>query len=202
MANVVVFDMGGVLFDFQGDRLIAETSRRARRWRSEEVQKGWPALARAYETGASSEAEFAAAVRGAYDLDLTAAEFSRRFRAAAVGYYPGALTLVTELAASHRLVSLSNTNPLQWPEVLAPLADQDPFSAHHPSHLSGFHKPDRRAFEAVMRAHSADSDFYFLDDRAENVAVATTLGWRARRVRGVVAARSACRDFGLLPAGS
>jgi len=198
VASVVVFDMGGVLFDFQGDRLIAETSRRARRWRSEEVQKGWPALALAYETGANSEADFVAAVLRTYDLDLSAAEFARRFRAAAVGYYPGALALLAELASRHRLVSLSNTNALQWPEVLAPLASADPFFAHHPSHMSGFHKPDRRAFEAVMRAHPPDSVFYFLDDRAENVAVATALGFRAQRVRGVAAARETCRDFGLL----
>ena len=38
MASVLVFDMGGVLYDFRGDRLVAETSRRSRRWRREEVQ--------------------------------------------------------------------------------------------------------------------------------------------------------------------
>ncbi len=198
MASVVVFDMGGVLFEFLGDRLIAENSRRARRWRSDEVQKHWVSLARPYETGAASEAEFVDAVLKKYDLSLSAGEFSRQFRAAASGFYPGALTLVREIAAQHRAVSLSNTNALQWPEVLAPLAAADPFSAHFPSHESGFHKPDARAFEAVTRAHPASSEFYFLDDRAENVAAATALGWHAQRVRGVTETRAACRAFGLI----
>jgi len=48
---VVVFDMGGVLYDFQGARLIARTSRRPRRWRSEEVRAHWPQLVRGFETG-------------------------------------------------------------------------------------------------------------------------------------------------------
>lgn len=190
--------MGGVLFDFFGDQLIATHSRRARRWRSEEVQERWHALALPYETGAASEAEFAAAVLHTYDLRLTPDEFSTKFRAAARGYYAGALELVREIAARHRTVSLSNTNALQWPEVLAPLAGADPFAAHFPSHLSGYHKPDARAYQAVVRAHPAESEFYFLDDRAQNVAVATSLGWRARRVRGVTAARRACAELGLL----
>ncbi len=198
MASVVVFDMGGVLFEFIGDQLIAQHSKRARRWRSEEVQKHWSALALPYETGAASEAEFAEAVLRTYDLRLSSLEFSRAFRAAALGYYEGALELVREIAARHRTVSLSNTNALQWPEVLAPLAKQDPFAAHYPSHLSGFHKPDPRAYRALASAHPPESVFYFLDDRAENVAVATSLGWRARCVRGVAAARSACQELGLL----
>ncbi len=198
MTSVVVFDMGGVLFEFLGDRLIAENSNRARRWRSEEVQKLWVALARPYETGAASEAEFVEAVLRTYDLRLSAAEFSQQFRTAAIGYYEGALELVHEIAARHRTVSLSNTNALQWPEVLAPLAGKDPFTAHYPSHLSGFHKPDPRAYRALARAHAPQSVFYFLDDRAENVAAATSLGWRARRVRGVAEARLACAELGLL----
>jgi len=74
-ASVVVFDMGGVLYDFQGDRLIARSSRRARRWRSEEVQALWPQLVRGFETGVSSEADFAETVIERYALSLQPLEF-------------------------------------------------------------------------------------------------------------------------------
>jgi len=198
MDSVVVFDMGGVLFDFQGDRLIANTSRRARRFRSEEIQKIWIPLVRGFETGASDAAEFAAMVVKAYDLELSAAAFLDEFRAAAVGFYDGALGLVRELAERHCVVSLSNTNAVQWPEVLSHLGAEDPFHAHHPSHLSGFHKPDRGAFEAVMMARGSRASFFFLDDLARNVATANELGWRAVRVRGVSEARRACVAAGLL----
>jgi glucose-1-phosphatase len=198
MANVVVFDMGGVLYDFQGDRLIASTSRRKRRWRSEEVQDIWVPLVHGFETGACSEASFAETVVRAYDLELDLQAFLLAFRQAAVGFYDGALSLLRELRQTQRLVSLSNTNAVQWPEVLSGLGDDDPFHAHFPSHLSGFHKPDRRAFERVAEKHEASARFVFLDDRALNVAAAVELGWRARRVRGVAEARRACVEFGLL----
>jgi glucose-1-phosphatase len=198
MTNVVVFDMGGVLYDFQGDQLIARTSRRSRRWRSEEVQEIWVPLVHRFETGACSEAEFASAVVSAYDLTLDTAAFLLEFRKAAVGFYEGALKLLRDLRRNQRLMSLSNTNPVQWPEVLSELADDDPFHAHFPSHLSGFHKPDRRAFEALAQTHHSDARFFFLDDRALNVAAAAEVGWQARRVRGVAAARRACIELGVL----
>ncbi|HEY0469974.1 MAG TPA: hypothetical protein VGC79_37565, partial [Polyangiaceae bacterium] len=67
-ASIIVFDMGGVLYDFQGARLIARSSRRARRWRLEEVQAHWPKLSHGFETGSASEAEFAEAVVERYQL--------------------------------------------------------------------------------------------------------------------------------------
>jgi glucose-1-phosphatase len=200
MPSVVVFDMGGVLFEFQGDRLISESSRRNRRWRSEEVQRIWVPLVHRFETGGCGEDEFAADVVRTYDLRLSSQAFLRAFRAAAVGYFAGALDLVREVARRHRIVSLSNTNSVQWPEVLAGLGEVDPFHAHYPSHVFGFHKPDPRAYQAVASAHDAEARFFFLDDRADNVAAASRLGWQARRVRGVDEARRACLELGLLGA--
>jgi HAD superfamily hydrolase (TIGR01509 family) len=196
--SVVVFDMGGVLYDFQGDRLIARTSRRARRWRSEEVQAHWPQLVRGFETGATSEADFAQSVVQRFDLALEPLEFLAEFRAAAVGFYDGALSLVAELREQHRVFSLSNTSPAQWPKVLADLLPSDPFHAHHPSHLSGFHKPDPRAYQAISSVLEPSCVCHFFDDRSENVRAAQSFGWRARRVRGAVEARVACAEAGLL----
>ena len=197
-ASVLVFDMGGVLYDFQGDRLIAETSRRARRWRSEEVQALWVPLVHGFETGASNEADFAAAVVRAFDLALEPAQFLVEFRAAAVGYYQGALELLQELAQRQRLLSLSNTNAVQWPKVLADLGGLDPFHAHYPSHVSGFHKPDPRAYTALIAAHGREARFCFFDDRAVNVAAARALGWDAHRTVGVAQLRQTCAKLGLL----
>ena len=198
MSSVVVFDMGGVLYDFQGDRLIAETSRRARRFRSDELQARWVPLVHGFETGACSEADFAASIVQSYDLNLAPAEFLGSFREAAVGFYAGALELMRELRERHLLLSLSNTNAVQWPKVLEDLGREDPFHAHHPSHLSGFHKPDARAFQGIVQVLGADHEFYFFDDSTRNVAAARELGFQARRVRGVTEARRACVELGLI----
>lgn len=197
-SGVIVFDMGGVLYDFQGDRLIARSSRRARRWRSAEVQVHWADLARGFETGAATEADFAEAVIERYQLTLVPSEFLGEFRSAAIGFYDGALSLVAELGKRHRLFSLSNTNPIQWHKVLEDLGQSDPFHAHHPSHLSGFHKPNPRAFAAISGSLTADTVCHFFDDRSQNVSAARKVGWRAERVRGVAEARAACRRAGLL----
>ncbi|MEO8903710.1 MAG: HAD family hydrolase [Polyangiaceae bacterium] len=197
MTLVLVFDMGGVLYDFQGDRLIAETSRRVRRWRSEEVQAVWVPLVRGFETGACTEADFAAAVVTAFDLTLEPAQFLEAFRTAAVGYYDGALDLLSDLAERHSLLSLSNTNAVQWPKVLEDLGARDPFHAHHPSHVSGFHKPDPRAYAAVRAQHDPTTEFCFFDDRAVNVAAARALGWDAHRATGVAPVRAICARLGL-----
>jgi putative hydrolase of the HAD superfamily len=196
LPSVLVFDMGGVLYDFQGARLIAQASRR--RLEHEEVRESWVPLVRRFETGNTSEAEFAADVVRTYDLELEPSAFVLAFRAAAVGFYDGALRLVGRLRERHTVLSLSNTNAVQWPVVLEGLGTEDPFHAHHPSHLSGFHKPDLRAFEVIARDHGATSRYYFFDDRAENVAAAATIGWHTRRVRGVEEAHRACLEFGLL----
>jgi putative hydrolase of the HAD superfamily len=198
MTRVLVFDMGGVLYDFEGEGLLARTSRRQRRWRSEEVHALWAKVVHGFETGASSEADFAVAIVEGFELTLSPAEFLLEFRAAARGFYDGALSLLRELGAKHRLLSLSNTNAVQWPQLLERLGGEDPFHAHHPSHVSGFHKPDPRAFQAVAERHASASEFYFFDDRAPNVAAASALGWQARRVRGTAEARKACIELGLL----
>lgn len=197
MSSVLVFDMGGVLFDFQGDRLLRRTSRR--RFRRNEAPDSWLPLLRRFETGACSSQEFAEGAVQIADLALSPAQFLDAFQAAAVGFYAGALNLLRELGGRHRLLSLSNTNALQWPRVLTELGHDDPFQAHFPSHLSGFHKPDPRAFRALESAHGIQGCFFF-DDRPGNVAAANECGWRARRVRGVQQARSACLELGLLDA--
>jgi len=155
-------------------------------------------LVHGFETGVSNEAEFAEAIVQGFELTLSPAEFLTEFGAAARGFYEGSLALLTELRTEHRLLSLSNTNSIQWSQLLAQLGREDPFHAHHPSHVSGFHKPDPRAFRAVTEHHGADSEFYFFDDRPQNVAAASAIGWRARCVRGIAEARRACIELGLL----
>jgi len=198
MDSVVVFDMGGVLYDFQGAQLLARTSRRLRRWRSEEVREVWVPMVRGFETGVASEADFAEAIVRRFDLSLSPFEFLAAFRDAAAGFFDGALSLVAELREQHRVLSLSNTNHTQWPKVLADLGAEDPFHGHYPSHLSGFHKPDARAYQNISEQFSTGTRIHFFDDRSDNVSAAQKLGWRARQVRGVAETRAACRDAGLL----
>ncbi|GDY14383.1 hypothetical protein LBMAG53_32610 [Planctomycetota bacterium] len=195
--TVVVFDLGGVLYDFAVDedahaRLFATASggvidRTKRRLRFR------PLFVR-FETGGLSPSEFAGTVVRDLDLVLDPTAFLAAFRAMAAGWYPGALALVRETAARHTVVSLSNTNAVHWDKILGDLDGADPFHAHFPSHLSGHHKPDQGGFLTIAQAYPG-RNLVFLDDRTENVATASDLGWTARTVRGVDQARLALRGI-------
>ncbi|GDY14368.1 hypothetical protein LBMAG53_32460 [Planctomycetota bacterium] len=196
MTAVVVFDLGGVLYDFRGDALIAGHSRR--RLDREQVQATWIPLVRGHESGQVSAEDFAALVIAEYDLTLTPEAFLVAFAEAAAGFYEGALDLVADCARRHTTASLSNIGCIQWTRVRAHLQPIDPFHAHHPSHEIGRHKPDPQAWAAVADVHGAGRRYLFLDDRPENVASARAAGWEAHQVRGVAAARAALVASGVL----
>ncbi len=196
MTAVVVFDLGGVLFDCRGDALIAEHSRR--RLDREQVQATWIPLVRGHETGLVSAEDFASQVITEYDLDLRPEAFLAGFADAAAGFYDGALDLVADCAQQNTTASLSNIGSVQWPRVRAHLKAGDPFHAHHPSHEIGRHKPDPQAWAAVAGVHGAGRRYVFLDDRPENVASARAAGWEAHEVRGVAAARAALVASGII----
>ena len=93
---VLVFDLGGVLFDFQGAALIANYSRH--HLSAAEVRQSWVPLVRSFETGNCNEAEVAQLAVRTYGLTLDQAAFLVRFREAAAGFYDGALALVATLS--------------------------------------------------------------------------------------------------------
>lgn len=64
--TVLVFDLGGVLFDFQGAALIARHSRR--HLVPEAARQSWVPLVRSFETDACSETEFAELAVRTYEL--------------------------------------------------------------------------------------------------------------------------------------
>src|SRR5207302_2156002 len=100
--------------------------------------------------------------------------------------YPGALTMLRALAPRYRLASLSNTNALHWQHVCDGLGLADCFHAHFPSHLTGRLKPDREAFAHVVECLDIRPDrIMFFDDNLLNIEVASSVGMRAYRVRGV-----------------
>jgi len=99
----------------------------------------------------------------------------------------GALKLLRELAQRQRLFSLSNTNCVQWPKVLEDLGAQDPFHAHYPSHVSGFHKPDRARMPPLLRRTAQTRGSAFS-------TIAPSMSQRRARTAGTRTARLASRN--------
>lgn len=199
IVTVAVFDLGGVLYDFAGGEVIKESTTLPDR--GAELLSRWASLpfVHAFETGACTSREFADAVVAAFQLDMTAHEFARRFRLAARSFYPRALDLVRQSSFAYK-VTLSNTNELQWPRVLEALAGDDPFDAHFPSHFTGHHKPAQDAYRVVMHRFPGH-DFVFFDDVQANVNAAIGAGMTAYRVQGVDELNAALAHAGALVDG-
>src|SRR3954451_22727853 len=198
MPEVVVFDLGGVLADFGGLGPLREMSgidsdeELWRRWLTSEP-------VRRFERGAGTDEEFAAALVDEWKLPMTAAELLAAFPGWLVGPYDGAVELVRDVAERTCVACFSNTNPISWEAGVAQWPLIKEFERAFVSFESGALKPDREAFEVVVRELGVPAGkFLFLDDNQMNVDAARSVGMQSLRVLGVAGARAALHDAGVL----
>jgi glucose-1-phosphatase len=106
-------------------------------------------------------------------------------------------SLVKTLRTEYRVGCLSNTNAIHW-KRLTELADQFHFS--FPSHITGFMKPDHRAYSHVVRTLGVQpSEIYFFDDLPLNVVAAKEIGLNAFLVGSPQEVESILQAHRLLP---
>lgn len=199
--EVLLFDLGGVLVHWNGIRPIIRLSRRA--LQPEQVRRFWlesPSV-RSFERGRCAPGEFAIGMIEELDLDITPEALLVDFLDWDHGPFPEALELLDKLRPRFRLACLSNNNELHWKKI----RDQYDFgSRFHDTYLSqeiGEMKPDKAAFEHVLRDLGvAPERIVFFDDNPECIATAKELGLRAHRVRGVKQVRRVLRELGVEPA--
>lgn len=179
--KVILFDLGGVL--------VGSTGRVAVRalfpsMSEHQVLERWlrSRAVNLFERGQMPSGMFATEFIKECGLRLTESEFLESFAAWATGLVDGAEALVRSLRRQHVVACLSNTNEIHWarmPEL------RELFDYCFASHLTGFMKPDREAYEhAVRELQVAPDSVYFFDDLLPNVVAARTLGINAFCVRG------------------
>ncbi len=197
--EVVLFDLGGVLIELGG---VGELSALIGAADHEETWRRWLGcpVVRRYERGQCSTEEFCESMIGEWSLSLTPEEFLARFRRWPRGLFPGALELLAELDGRVRRACFSNTNELHWRDQFRDFGFAERLEHHFVSHEMGLVKPDLEAFEHVVRELACAPDrILFLDDNQINIEGARAAGLEARRVRGVVGARAALAERGILP---
>ena len=199
--RILLFDLGGVLVDL-GDPVAAIGLDMT----SEEFWTTWLSspLVREFETGKLSRSEFLArfgAQLGLHDAN----EFERRMRGWRLPLYEDAKALLHTLLGKVEIALLSNTNEIHWQHVVSQTSLFAEFSKLFLSFETGNAKPDAAAFRDVV-AHfgCVPGEIVFLDDNVHNIAAASSLGLRARQVKGPVEVRQAVREFfpATLPAQS
>lgn len=196
--RVLLFDLGGVVVESAGlatlERLLPQLAR-------EEILARWlgSGAVRGFESGAMSPEAFAHAFLAEWPLALEPAPFLEEFASWVRGFLPGARELLAGLRSRHRVACLSNTNAVHWARLDGIEAVFDVCIA---SHLTGFLKPGREAYEDALRRLGVEAkQVCFFDDLPGNVAAARELGMQAYQVRGVAETAGVLRGLGIAADG-
>ena len=184
--QALLFDLGGVLVDFDGiTPLLALAGGRLTR---EAARRFWllsPSVRR-FETGRCTADEFAHGVIAELGLEVAPEFFLQEFLAWDRGPLPGAIELLDEVKPRFLVACLSNNNELHWARLGAETGLAERFHRCYLSHEIGLMKPDREAFDYVVRDLAVSPvNILFLDDNPECVEAATSVGITARQARGI-----------------
>jgi putative hydrolase of the HAD superfamily len=196
---VLVFDLGGVLVDWNGiDPLMALSQGRLER---EQARRFWmetPEVA-LLDTGRVTPAEFARLMDERLQLGLGQDRMLQALDDWLQGPYPGVHKLLQQLGAHYRLAVLSNNNALHWGKIERQFDILPLFETCFASHHMGLRKPDQAVYRHVQQAlQVAAADIIFFDDNIECLHSATQAGWQACHTIGFDAVRQAVQAHGLL----
>ena len=196
--EIVLFDIGGVLARFAGLEVLRELTGSesdldvAARWLMSPI-------VRSFESGCSSNEEFAAGVVEEWGLPYTATQFLEIFPTWLEGPFDGAEQVIRDTSARVSVGCLSNTNALQWDGMISHWPLSALFEHRFLSFDLGAVKPDPEIYALVVeRLPVPPAHVLFLDDNPLNVEGAQTAGLRAEQAVGVEGAHEVLTHYGLL----
>jgi putative hydrolase of the HAD superfamily len=198
--NIVVFDLGKVLVDFDysiAARRIAAHSDLP----SAQVETliGQSSLIVDYELGRLSRREFFKRVCRATGFRGTMEEFS--------GFFAEIFTPIPPMIELHAEVRrrgiltyiLSNSNDLAIEHIRRHFSFLDNFDGHIFSHEIGAMKPDVRIYEALEKLSGCrGKEIIYLDDLLKNVKAGAAHGWRAILHESPEKSRVVLKNFSVL----
>lgn len=199
--QALLFDLGGVLIDIDFDRVFRHWASLSGRplpdIREQFVFDGHYAR---YERGETDDATFFNHVRRMLDLDASDDQILEGWNAVFVGLNRGVLEMVRKAAGqvpSYAFTNTSGSHQRAWSAAYPDIAAT--FRQVFSSAEMGMRKPERPAFDAVVRQVGVDArSILFFDDMPENVAGARAAGLQAVLVRSPADVRSGLAGLGLL----
>lgn len=200
LADAVVFDLGGVLIDWDPRylyrKLFADPAE-METFLARICTSDWH---RAHDLGAdiTESCRRLAALHPGYAAEIMA--WAERSEEMVAGQFDAAVTVLSDLkAAGVRCYALSNMEPDLFAVRRARFAFLEWFDGHVISGIEGVAKPDRRIFEILLRRHCLEPPAtVFADDSAANVEAASELGIVALRYTSAGQLRQDLRALGLL----
>ena len=199
MIDTVVFDIGGVLVDWDPRHLyrrLFDDPDEMERFLAEVCTPAWH---RRFDAGRSIAEGVAELVERHPDLEPMIRAWADRWQDMFAGEIPGTVGVLEELSARGvRLLAITN-----WPDTFPAAREVFPFLDRFEgivvSDEEGVTKPDPRLFGVLVDRHGVDpSTSLFVDDAPANVEAAAALGFVAVRFTGAAALRARLLREGLL----
>lgn len=178
MIRTLIFDLGRVIVPFDFRRGYEAMSRRCG-LPPEEVRArlATDGLVRAFESGRMGAREFHRRVQELLGTDVEFGEFREIWFSI---FLPETLIseeFLAKLHENHRLVLLSNTNPLHFEMIRERYAPLRHFDAFTLSYEAGAMKPEERIYAAAVEAaRCAPAECFFTDDIPDYVEAARRFG--------------------------
>jgi epoxide hydrolase-like predicted phosphatase len=176
--KAIFFDLGNVIVPFNVELAYARMAQLCS-CRSEEVAARIRAtgLVRPFEKGEIAAEPFVRELSAALGLKLTYQEFCDWWSCV---FLPEPLVpeaLLKDLRSRHRLLALSNTNPIHF----AMLQEAYPLLRHFDDYVLSYQvgaaKPEAKIYrEAIARAECRPEECFFTDDLAPNIEAAREHG--------------------------
>ncbi len=184
----IIFDLGGVILNIDYQRTNqAFTDLGITNFSEMFSQLHANHLFEDLETGRASEAAFLAAIRKHLPEGVTDEQIIRAWNAMLLDYPLARLQLLQQLRQQYDLFLLSNTNAIHLKAFNAMLEQSRGipslaafFDKSYYSHLIGFRKPEKEAYEIILRENDLHPEHtLFIDDTLPNVEAARALGIHA-----------------------
>jgi glucose-1-phosphatase len=198
--RTLLFDLGGVVIDFDFERAFRFWAARAscepadlgQRFSLDEPYKQ-------HERGELHASDYFAALRRSLDVNLSDNVLIAGWNDVYLGIMPGMLSMLTIASRRFPLYAFTNSNPTHQSEWSVRFANElSIFNSIFVSSELGLRKPDPEAFaEVVSQTSFIASEFLFFDDTPENVDGARSAGMSAVLVRSISDVRHALLQLGL-----
>ncbi len=184
----IIFDLGGVLLNIDYQQTInAFKSLGMVDFDDLYNQAAQVKLFDHFDRGDISAEEFRDALRRISGLSLSDEQIDSAWNAMLLDFPAGRILLLEGVRKNYRTFLLSNTNVIHYPVYMSYLnarfgfSDLDPlFEKQYLSYEMGIRKPDREAFELILRDNNLQaSETLFIDDSFQHVVGAADAGLRA-----------------------
>lgn len=188
----IIFDLGGVILNLDNRRTEdALTNLGVKDLRQYFGHGHAASFFVDYEIGKITDRQFIDAIRGLAGPEASDQAIIDGWNALLLDFPPERIQLLRELRKTYRIFLFSNTNALhlaalrlRYTDTFGPGTLDDHFERTYYSHLMGMRKPDRSAFEYILRENGlAGPETLFVDDAIVNVEGAEQAGLRGLYLR-------------------